>query len=169
MAHKTLINGAAYEVTGGTTLVDGTKRTIKGGRTLVNGTGYDVPFIKGFTVTLKAGNGEQSGWGYGFTSSDSYKANMHIKYSIDGGVTWVELPENKQSTNTVLATLSEVSSIVFKCLVSDGRTWCAGVGKTTKTYEYAKVATKGVEVTSAEIPVTQDTTFYLSLWASSVF
>lgn len=44
MAHKTLINGTAYEVTGGRTLIDGTGYSIAGGRTLVNGTGYDISF-----------------------------------------------------------------------------------------------------------------------------
>lgn len=43
MAHKTLVNGTAYEISGGRTLVNGTGYSIKGGRTLVNGTGYDVP------------------------------------------------------------------------------------------------------------------------------
>jgi hypothetical protein len=42
MAHKTLVNGTAYEVSGGKTMVDGTGYDIKGGRTLVDGTGYDV-------------------------------------------------------------------------------------------------------------------------------
>lgn len=44
MAHKTLVNGTAYEVKGGRTLVDGTGYSIKGGRTLVEGTGYDISF-----------------------------------------------------------------------------------------------------------------------------
>lgn len=50
MAHKTKINGTAYEVTGGTTQINGTKYQIGGGRTVVKGTGYDVPF--GVEVTL---------------------------------------------------------------------------------------------------------------------
>lgn len=44
MAHKTLINGTAYEVTGGKCLVNGTGYSIQKGRTLVNGTGYDIGF-----------------------------------------------------------------------------------------------------------------------------
>lgn len=46
MAHKTLIDGTAYEITGGRTLVNGTGYTITGGRTLVNGTGYSISFGK---------------------------------------------------------------------------------------------------------------------------
>lgn len=44
MAHKTLIGGTAYEVSGGKTLVGGTAYGIAGGRTLVEGTGYDISF-----------------------------------------------------------------------------------------------------------------------------
>lgn len=44
MAHKTLVGGTAYDITGGKCLVDGTGYSIKKGRTLVGGTGYDVNF-----------------------------------------------------------------------------------------------------------------------------
>lgn len=44
MAHKTLIGGTAYEITGGKTLVDGTAYSIKSGKTLVGGTAYEVGF-----------------------------------------------------------------------------------------------------------------------------
>lgn len=45
MAHRALIGGTAYEISGGKTLVGGTAYSIAKGRTLVGGTGYDVPFI----------------------------------------------------------------------------------------------------------------------------
>ena len=44
MAHKTLVNGTAYEVKGGKCLVNGTAYSIKKGKTLVGGTGYDIAF-----------------------------------------------------------------------------------------------------------------------------
>lgn len=47
MAHKTLIGGTAYDITGGRTLVNGTGYNISKGRTLINGTGYDITFDKG--------------------------------------------------------------------------------------------------------------------------
>lgn len=47
--HKTLINGTAYEVTGGKCLVNGTVYSIKKGRTLIGGTGYDIKFSDGRT------------------------------------------------------------------------------------------------------------------------
>lgn len=44
MAHKTLIGGTAYEISGGRTLIDGTGYSIDKGRTKVDGTGYDIAF-----------------------------------------------------------------------------------------------------------------------------
>jgi hypothetical protein len=46
MAHKTLIGGTAYEISGGKTLVNGTAYSIKNGKTLVGGTAYEVAFSK---------------------------------------------------------------------------------------------------------------------------
>lgn len=46
MAHKTLVGGTAYEITGGKDLVSGTAYSKKKGRTLVGGTGYDINFKK---------------------------------------------------------------------------------------------------------------------------
>lgn len=43
-AHKTLINGTAYEVKGGKCMVNGTVYSILKGRTLINGTGWDITF-----------------------------------------------------------------------------------------------------------------------------
>ena len=55
MAHKTLIGGTAYKVSGGKTLVSGTSYSIKGGKTLVGGTAYDVSFAAGYTPLFEAG------------------------------------------------------------------------------------------------------------------
>lgn len=44
MAHKTLIGGTAYEISGGKTLVSGTAYSIDKGKTLVGGTAYEVGF-----------------------------------------------------------------------------------------------------------------------------
>lgn len=45
MAHKTLIGGTAYEISGGKTLVNGTAYSIDKGKTLVDGTAYEVGFL----------------------------------------------------------------------------------------------------------------------------
>lgn len=57
MAHKTLIGGTDYEISGGKTLVDGTAYSISGGKTLVDGTAYEIGF-GGFTPVLSLGTVE---------------------------------------------------------------------------------------------------------------
>lgn len=52
MAHKTLIGGTAYEISGGKTLVNSTAYEIKNGKTLVGGTAYEVGFVEMVKVTL---------------------------------------------------------------------------------------------------------------------
>ncbi len=44
MAHKTLIGGTAYEISGGKTLISGTVYDITGGKTLIDGTAYEIGF-----------------------------------------------------------------------------------------------------------------------------
>lgn len=61
MAHKTLIDGTAYDTKGGRCLVDGTGYSIKKGRTLVDGTGYDIVFDQLCTVTI-TGTGTATGY-----------------------------------------------------------------------------------------------------------
>lgn len=50
MAHKTLIGGTSYEISGGKTLVNGTAYSISGGKTLVGGTAYNIGFNSGTPV-----------------------------------------------------------------------------------------------------------------------
>ena len=58
MAHKTIVNGTAYEVKSGKCLVNGTVYSINKGRTLIGGTGYDIAFgpppipVKGDLITM---------------------------------------------------------------------------------------------------------------------
>lgn len=49
MAHKTLISGTAYSVTGGRELIGGTGYGCKAGKTLIGGTAYEVKFSDGLT------------------------------------------------------------------------------------------------------------------------
>ena len=44
MAHKTLLGGTSYDISGGKTLVNGTAYSIAGGKTLVSGTAYNISF-----------------------------------------------------------------------------------------------------------------------------
>ena len=50
MAHKTLISGTAYSVTGGRDLIGGTGYDCKAGKTLIGGTAFTVPFSKGIPL-----------------------------------------------------------------------------------------------------------------------
>lgn len=43
-SHQALVNGTAYNITGGRTLIGGTGYGISKGRTLIDGTGYDITF-----------------------------------------------------------------------------------------------------------------------------
>ena len=54
MAHKTLIDGTAYEIGGGKTLIGGTAYSIDKGKTLVAGTAYDIGFTPPLTVTVES-------------------------------------------------------------------------------------------------------------------
>lgn len=49
MAHKTLISGTAYSVTGGRELIGGTGYGCKAGKTLIGGTAFEVKFDGGLT------------------------------------------------------------------------------------------------------------------------
>lgn len=50
MAHKTMISGTAYSVTGGRDLIGGTGYDCKAGKTLIGGTAFTVPFSKGIPL-----------------------------------------------------------------------------------------------------------------------
>lgn len=53
MAHKTVINGTEYEITGGTALIDGTKYQIgRWGRTRIYGVEYNISLSKGILITI---------------------------------------------------------------------------------------------------------------------
>lgn len=58
-AHKTLINGTAYDVKGGKCLVNGTVYSIKKGRTLIGGTGYDITFAPSYDPVFANNTWEQ--------------------------------------------------------------------------------------------------------------
>lgn len=51
MAHKTLISGTTYSVSGGRELIGGTGYDCKAGKTLSGGTAFTVPFSKGIPLS----------------------------------------------------------------------------------------------------------------------
>lgn len=58
-AHKTLVNGTAYDVKGGKCLVGGTSYDIKKGKTLIGGTGYDITFAPSYDPVFANNTWEQ--------------------------------------------------------------------------------------------------------------
>ena len=52
MAHKTLIDGTAYNVVSGTSMISGAQYNIVNGKTLINGTGYNINFALPKTAML---------------------------------------------------------------------------------------------------------------------
>jgi hypothetical protein len=84
MAHKTLINGTAYEITGGKTLVGGTAYEITGGKTLVDGTVRDIEFGDG-NIT--------------FTILRSESWVTYGPFEADEGMTWSQFINSKYNKN----------------------------------------------------------------------
>lgn len=89
MAHKTLIGGTAYEISGGKTLVGGTAYSIDKGKTLVGGTAYEISFgaplisfkIKGMGVSEKTYTAEEGmTWGE-FITSKYNDGNIYLSTS----------------------------------------------------------------------------------------
>lgn len=56
MAHKTMVDGTAYDIKGGRTMVDGTAYGIQKGKTMVDGTAYELKFSSPVKVTISGSN-----------------------------------------------------------------------------------------------------------------
>lgn len=111
MAGKTLINGTAYDITGGTCLKDGTSYSVKNGKVLISGTEYDIsfllpsgalslwssPYVNCEITCIAYGNGY---WVVGGVRYDAgvYYARIAYATSLDGPWTAKNLWRN--STNT---------------------------------------------------------------------
>ena len=57
MAHKTMIDGKAYEVSGGKTMVDGKVYSIANGKTMAGGKAYEIAFGPGEIQVTITGKG----------------------------------------------------------------------------------------------------------------
>lgn len=83
MSHKTMIDGVAYEISGGKTLIGGTAYSIDKGKTLVGGTAYEVGFDDGMR-TVKC---------YPSISIDTDYLYIYIYYKPNE-VTFISLTES---------------------------------------------------------------------------
>lgn len=105
MAHKTLVGGTAYEISGGKALIDGTAYSIKNGKALIGGTAYEVAFEKIVLVTITKNK-----------EADKFnRSNVEINGQVyDGSVdVQIEVPTGtvikcSVSSNQVDATGSEI-------------------------------------------------------------
>ena len=97
MAHKTMVGGTSYSVTGGTSMVSGTTYNIKKGKTLVGGTGYDINFdsviidmtpyamlYSDGSMVFQHGDKVESGK----TLSNKYTGFCETSYANSGVVPW---------------------------------------------------------------------------------
>lgn len=99
MAHKAMVGGTAYDITGGRCLVGGTAYSVKKGRTLVGGTGYDVNFGSAKIPVYLDGHTDQLGYvvingnqyysGDGTTASEYVQAGDTIRFQSKYGYIWV--------------------------------------------------------------------------------
>lgn len=84
MAHKTLIGGTSYEITGGQTLVGGTGYNIKKGQTLIFGTGYDIEFAKPTLIEYRSIPNVE--WGKLTHNGTVYKVESNTLKSFEAGI-----------------------------------------------------------------------------------
>lgn len=79
MAHKTLISGTDYSVTGGRDLIGGTGYDCKAGKTLIGGTAFDVPFGSSeYTLTISGGSTGSNGAYVEYGGMKHASGTLHI-------------------------------------------------------------------------------------------
>ena len=139
MAHKTLIGGTTYDITGGKTLVSGTSYSVKNGKVLIGGTVYDISFIlppdvldlwSGSKSTLKCiayGNGYWVAGG-GYYDGSTYCARIAYSTSLSGTWTTNDLWSSNTSINTI------------NCITYADGYWVAGGGYYDSSAYYGRIA-----------------------------
>ena len=78
MAHKTLVGGTAYEISGGKTMVGGTVYDIAGGKTMVDGTVYEIAFAPS-TITVNITGSGSSQYAYVTVNGTKYTTATTIE------------------------------------------------------------------------------------------
>ena len=147
MAHKTLIEGTSYDITGGKALVGGTAYSVKNGKVLISGTEYDISFLLppaalslwtcayvNCEITCIAyGNGY---WVVGGVLYDGDVCYSRIAYatSLDG--TWTAKNLWRNSTDTF------GRSKCINCITYANGYWVVGGGQylNTASYWYPRIA-----------------------------
>lgn len=98
MAHKTLINGTAYEIKDGKTLINGVSYTITGGKTLVNGTSFSISFATTDSGTFTF-----------YIEVDGNHGNAGT-YTAKTGMTWAEWCDSSYNGSNIHVNRGELTA-----------------------------------------------------------
>lgn len=144
MAHKTLISGTAYSVTGGRELIGGTDYGCKAGKTLIGGTAFDVPFGSSeYTLTISGGSTERDGAYVKYGEMKHTSGTLHIP--VGGNV---DVIVGYSGINNASVTLNGAGTL--KGLGSSGA---------TKRYEYTPASNATITF-SRKKPISQRPDMY---------
>lgn len=106
MSHKNLINGTAYDTSGGKCLVNGTSYDISKGRTLINSIGYDINFkseILSGAIYLNSVLTTVYDIAYGngyYVAAGTYKSYCALAYTTDPSSGWTRINCSGSGTST---------------------------------------------------------------------
>ena len=140
MAHKTLIGGTAYEISGGRTLINGTAYSIKNGKTLAGGTAYEVGFTETVDVYItlnKALVGTiviDAAHAYATINDITYDGSATVVLSVPVG-TEVEV----YASGNVILNGEALGKIVYKHIIQKQTTITIGAQKIMGTYGYTNI------------------------------
>jgi len=156
MAHKTLIDGTAYEISGGKTLIDGTAYSIDKGKTLVDGTAYEVSFAKPIPVITTSSVSYSSDYvGLAYIEFVDV-AGKAWKVDSQGGVLDVDASTAAGApiwantfevpAGTIITCYVESKNSYYKAYVSVNGTKVVNKGDDDMTYAYTVVGNANIEL-----------------------
>ena len=104
MAHKSLIGGTSYNITGGTSLVGGTSHKISHGKTLIDGTEYKISFQEPAYALLYTDNSMSFQYGNSVESGKTVR-NIYTGF-VNRDYTSIGIPWNSR--------VNYIQTVVFK-------------------------------------------------------
>lgn len=134
MAHKTLIDGTLYSISGGKTLEGGTAYSIVGGKTLVDGSAYNIDFPSKYTLRFPHFPSD--------ISDPTYYRIKGLKITVkdsSGNAKYTYDSEIYLTTNTVEILSTDTITLEFQPIQwyeSDGNAWLDSL---VEVYQYAGV------------------------------
>lgn len=154
MAHKVMVDGTVYDVTGGKTLIDGTQYSIKNGKTMADGTVYEVGFSSMPVITTSGNYSASSYVNYAYIQfTDATGANRKIDaqgytYTMgaDGGPVPINTFEVPAGTVITCYVESESYQVTAKIVVNG--TTVASKSDGDKTYLYTVTGNASIEIIS---------------------